>query len=342
MATSRDSLTAVILAGGPGTRLQPHTDATPKPMVPVVNRPFLEHTIAYLKKYGIDNIIVTLSYLPQVVQDYFGNGNHLGIRLTYCLEESPLGTAGAVKNAAPYLDSTFIVLNGDVFSTDLDIAAMVAFHRHHGAQATIALTWVENPSAFGVVEANSEGRVTRFVEKPRPEQITTNWINAGTYVVEPDALKHVPANRHYMFENGLFPKLLERGEAVYGYPFRGYWLDMGTEEKYLSLNLDLLLARVSSPLLPNLDPDKISSDDGVFIHPSAQIVAPVVIGSNCRINQNAEIRGPVIIGPDCWIGKDALIERTVIWPGIHIADGTICRQMVISSNNQLVQGKATP
>jgi len=282
---SKDSLKAVILVGGPGTRLQPHTNYIPKPMVPVLNKPFLEHTIAYLKHYGVDNIILTLSYLPEVIQDYFGDGSRFGVKLAYYVEDSPLGTAGAVKNTEGYLNSTFIVLNGDIF-TDLDISAMVGFHRRNRAKATISLKWVDNTSAFGVVETDGDGRVSRFIEKPSPNQTPTHWINA-----------------------------LKLGEPVYGHQFNGYWLDMGTEEKYLGLNCDLLLAKVPSYLIRNLSRDGIYCDEGVVIHPSAGIVGPVIIGRDCQISQKASIRGPVVIGPDCCVGEGAIIESATLWRG---------------------------
>jgi len=303
---SKDSLKAVILVGGPGTRLQPHTNYIPKPMVPVLNKPFLEHTIAYLKHYGVDNIILTLSYLPEVIQDYFGDGSRFGV------------------------------------FTDLDIFAMVGFHRRNRAKATISLKWVDNTSAFGVVETDGDGRVSRFIEKPSPNQTPTHWINAGTYILEPEVLGHVPANSHYMFETGLFPLLLKLGEPVYGHQFNGYWLDMGTEEKYLGLNCDLLLAKVPSYLIRNLSRDGIYCDEGVVIHPSAEIVGPVIIGRDCQISQKASIRGPVVIGPDCCVGEGAIIESATLWRGIHIGAGAICKQRVISNDNQLAHGLINP
>ncbi|MCK4274097.1 MAG: nucleotidyltransferase family protein, partial [Dehalococcoidales bacterium] len=203
-------LTAVILVGGPGTRLQPLTDDRPKSVLPVLNKPFMEHFIAYLRQYGIEDIILTLSYLPDVIREYLGDGSRYGVHLTYCLEEEPLGTAGAVKNAEAYLGNTFFVLNGDVF-TDMDLGDMLAFHRENKAKATISLTWVDDPSAFGVVETDSEKRVKQFIEKPPLAEATTNWINAGTYILEPEVLEYIPANTHYMFERGLFPHLLGTG-----------------------------------------------------------------------------------------------------------------------------------
>ncbi|GAH66135.1 unnamed protein product, partial [marine sediment metagenome] len=263
-------------------RLRPLTYDMPKPMVPVLNRPFLEHTIAYLKKFSVENIILALSYLPGSIRDYFGDGGNLGVQLTYSVESSPLGTAGAVKNAEQYLENTLVVLNGDIF-TDLDIADMLALHRHKGAKVTIALTWVDNPCAFGVVETDSDGRVQRFIEKPSPDRVTTNWINAGIYILEPEVLEHVPTGSHYMFEKGLFPLLLELGDPVYSYPFTGYWLDMGTPEQYFRLNCDLLLSKAKSALVSGLSSNEVCCDKEAIIHPSAKIVGPVIIASRCRI-----------------------------------------------------------
>ena len=178
MTRANTSAKAVILVGGEGTRLRPLTYEMPKPMVPVLNRPFLEHTLAYLKNYEVNDIILALGYLPGVVQDYFGDGSGWGVHLSYAVEDNPLGTGGAVKNVEKQMDSTFVVLNGDIF-TDIDIDDMLAFHRRKRARATIALTCVDNPSAFGVVEADSDGRVRCFIEKPSPDEVASHWINAG-------------------------------------------------------------------------------------------------------------------------------------------------------------------
>lgn len=330
----RPLLKAVILVGGEGMRLRPLTYGMPKSMMPVLNRPFLEHTIAYLKDYGVKNIILALSHLPEVFQNYFGDGSNSGVQLNYAAEDKPLGTAGAVKNAERYLGSTFVVLNGDIF-TDLDIADMLAFHRGKGAKVTIALTWVDNPCAFGVVETDSDGRVRHFIEKPSPARVTTNWINAGIYLLEPEVLEHVPTNAHYMFEKGLFPLLLELGEPVYGYPFSGYWLDMGMPGKYLCLNCDLLLSKAKSALIEGLSRDEVCCDKDVIIHPSAEIVGPAVIGSKCRIDQKTYIKGPVVIGPDCCIGEGASIEVAVLWRGVNIGAGVSLKQCILGANTKI-------
>ncbi|MFC1995836.1 sugar phosphate nucleotidyltransferase, partial [Chloroflexota bacterium] len=306
----------------------------PKPMVPVLNRPFLEHTITYLKQYGIEDIILAVSCLPEVIQGYFGSGSSLGVRLTYAVEDSPLGTAGAVKNAEQYLDTTFVVLNGDIF-TNVDIDDMLATHRGKRAKATIALTRVDNPSAFGVVETNSDSRVQHFIEKPNPDLITSNWINAGIYILEPEVLDYVTANTHYMFEKGLFPLLLRFDELVYGYPLTGYWLDMGTPDKYLCLNCDLLLAQAKSALIDGLSRDKVYCDEGVSIHPLARIIGPVIIGSKCRIDHKAYIKGPVVMGSECHIGEGASIESSVLWDGVNIAANVRLKQCIVGCNTNI-------
>ena len=328
------SLKAVILVGGEGTRLHPLTYEIPKPMVPVINRPFLEHTIAYLKKFQVGDITLAGSYLPEVIRGYFGDGRNLEARLTYTVEDKPLGTAGAVKNAEQYLNSTFAVLNGDIF-TDLNLADMLAFHRDKGAKVTIALIWVDNPCAFGVVETDGNNRVTRFVEKPGPDQVTTHWINAGIYILEPEVMEHVPAGSRYMFERGLFQFLLERGEPVYGYPFSGYWLDMGTPEKYFGLNCDLLLSNASSALVGSLSREEVRCGDNAIIHPSAEIVGPVVVGKGCKIGREAFVKGPVVIGPDCRIGEGASIEAAILWRGVNVGANVNLRQCIISDNTKI-------
>mgnify|MGYP003681898748 CR=1 FL=1 len=322
---------AVILVGGEGTRLRPLTYYTPKPMVPVVNQPFLEHTVAYLRKYGIRDIVLTLSYLPEAIQSYFGNGAELGVELKYCLERSPLGTAGAVKNAERYLDGTFVVLNGDIF-TNLDIGDMLAFHRSKKAMATIALTWVDNPCAFGVVETDSDSSVRRFVEKPSPARVTSHWINAGIYVLEPEVLRHVPAASHYMFERELFPLMLSLGQPVYGYTFDGYWLDMGTPDKYLSLIGGASNGRGQSPLIGDRTANGMSRGQGVVIHPTVQIDGPAVIGDRCHIEPNVYIKGPVVIGQDCCIQKGASVEAAVLWDAIVVSDGSVLKHCIVGNN----------
>lgn len=322
---------AVILVGGPGTRLQPLTNNVPKSIVPVINRPVLEHMLAYLKRYGIEDVILTLNYLPDMIKEYFGNGRRFGVNLIYCMEGEPAGTAGAVKNAEDHLDGCFLVLNGDIF-TDMDLSAMIAFHRKNKAQATISLSWVENPSAFGVVETNNEGRVKRFIEKPSPGTETTNWINAGTYVLEPGVLDKIPTGRHYMFEKGLFPNLLELGQPVYGYPYRGYWLDMGTLMKYYSLNMDFLNLKLKSSLVNTSRQNIMTYGTNADIHPSAMVTAPCIVDNDCRIGRNVRIKGPAVIGRGCVLEDDVNLEEAVIWSNIHIGAGSRLSRCIVASD----------
>ncbi len=314
---------AVILVGGEGTRLRPLTCNTPKVMVPVLNHPFLEHVINYLKKHNVVDIILAMGQLSAQIQSYFGDGSELGVKLTYSVEDFFMGTAGAIKNAEKLLGESFIVFNGDVF-TDLDLTAMINFHCEKKAVATIALTPVENPTIYGVVETDEEGRVRHYIEKPSWDEVTTNVINAGIYVLEPEVLQHVPPNSYYMFEKGLFPFLLELGEPIYGYPFNGYWIDIGTPEKYLRLNRDLLLRYIGDK--------NVKFEGESFVHPSAQIEGPAIIGERCFIDRDSVIKGPAVIGLGCQIGQGATIEGAVLWQNCKVGKEVKLRNCIIASN----------
>ena len=311
---------AVILVGGEGTRLRPLTCNTPKAMVPVLNRPFLEHVISYLKGHGVVDIILAAKQQFRRLQDYFGDGGKFGVRLTYSVEDFPRGTAGAVKKAEKFLDGPFVVFNGDIF-TGLDLTAMLSFHRQKKPVATIALTPVEDPTIYGVVETDEEGRVRRFTEKPERDKITTNMINAGLYIVEAGILDHIAANTSFSFEHDVFPPLLEKGQAIYGFPTGAYWIDIGTPEKYRRLNRDLLLREVKGVKLEG------ESD----VHPSARVSPPAVIGAGCSIGKDAVVRGPVVIGPGCRIGPGATVEGAVLWQNCEIGRGAKLRSCVIAS-----------
>lgn len=319
------------MVGGEGTRLRPLTFNTPKSMVPIANRPFLEHMTEYLKGHSIDDIILTLCYLPDRTQRYFGDGSNFGIKLTYALEESPLGTAGAVKNVAERLDGTFYVFNGDIF-TDIDLTAMMEFHRQRGSKATIALTPVEDPTIYGVVETNNEGRVERFIEKPRRGTVTTNMINAGAYILAPEVLNYIPKGLSFTFEQGLFPLLLERGDPMYGYQSDAYWIDIGTPEKYLKLHHDLLMGRINRRFPGEPAGEGIWVEEGSDIQPQAELEGPLVIGRNCVIGSRARIKGPCAIGQDCRIGADSLIEGSVVWQNTHLGQGVSLKNCVIGEN----------
>jgi mannose-1-phosphate guanylyltransferase len=328
---------AVILVGGEGTRLRPLTCNTTKAMVPVLNKPFLEHLLGYLKGHGVADIILAMSYLPQGIKSYFGGGAGLGVSLSYLVEEEPLGTAGAVKNADGYLDESFLMLNGDVF-TDLDITAMIGFHRQRGAAATIAVTPVEDPTAYGLIETSADGRITRFREKPARDEVTTNTINAGIYILEPAVLARIPPGKKVSIERETFQQLLEQGEAVYAYTSTAYWLDMGTPEKYLRLNHDLLLGRAPSLF-------KVSSGvqtGGSRVDPSATIEAPVLIGEGCVIGPGVLVKGPAVIGPGCQIEAGAAIEGAVLWDNVSVGRRARLRNCIAASHSQIRADSEVP
>jgi mannose-1-phosphate guanylyltransferase len=224
---------AMILAAGEGTRLRPLTDDCPKPMLPVAGRPLLEHTLDWLRGHGVRQMAINLHYRPHSITTHFGDGSGFGVEITYSHEEHLLGTAGAVKRLEGFFESTFAVVYGDVL-TDLDLTAMLALHRARGGVATVALHRVDNPTARGLVEMDGDGRIVRFVEKPPPEQVFTDLANAGVYILEPDVLRLVPAERFYDFGRDLFPDLLGRGMPLQGYPIPDmtYLVDIGSPESY--------------------------------------------------------------------------------------------------------------
>jgi mannose-1-phosphate guanylyltransferase len=327
---------AVILVGGEGTRLRPLTYNTTKAMVPILNKPFLEHLFGYLKGHGITDIILAMSYLPQGIKSYFGGGAGLGVSLFYLVEEEPMGTAGAVKNAESHLEGSFLMLNGDIF-TDLDITDMIGFHRQRRAAATIAVTPVEDPTAYGLIETNSEGRITRFREKPSRDEVTTSTINAGIYVLEPEVLAKIPPGRNVSIERETFQQLLEEGEPVYAYSSTAYWLDMGTPEKYLRLNHDLLLGRA-----PSLFRSGVVQTGGSRIDPSAIIKAPVLIGEGCIIGEGVKLKGPAVLGPECKVEEEAVIEGAVLWNNVSVGKRAIVRNCVIASHCRIGEESEVP
>ena len=320
---------AVILVGGEATRLQPLTCNTPKAMVPVLNIPFLEHVIAHLSQHGVKDIILAQSSLSQSIESQFRDGSQFGVRLIYTVEDKPLGTAGAVKNAEKHLDEAFLVLNGDIF-TDLDITAMLDYHRGKKAKATIALTPVDDPTSYGLIETNGQGRVTRFLEKPGWSQVTTNMINAGTYVLEPDVLSRIPHQTRFSFERELFPQLLDRGEPIYAYPSPAYWIDIGTPEKYLQLHKDLLTGK-SKQYAPA--PGKeIQIGEKSSIDPTAEIKGPAVIGSNCTIGRHVRLTGPVVIGSGSTILEDTVINESVIWQNVRLGRRVNLQNSIVAND----------
>lgn len=314
---------AVILAGGEAIRLRPLTCNTAKIMAPVLNHPLLEHLINYLKKHSIVDIIIALGKQVEQIQAYFGDGSRFGLRIAYSVEHFPMGTAGAVKNAQSLLDEPFIVFNGDIF-TDIDLTAMMDLHCEKKASVSIALTPVEDPTIYGVVETDAGNRVKRFIEKPSRDEVTTNMINAGIYILEQEILNYIPPKIFFTFERNVFPAALERGQAVYGYPSEAYWIDIGTPEKYLRLSHNLLQRYVGNK--------RVKFEGEGTVHPLARIEGPAIIGEGCSIDKNSIVKGPVVIGSGCQIEEGATVEGAVLWQNCKVGKGAKLRSCVVASN----------
>jgi NDP-sugar pyrophosphorylase family protein len=313
---------ALILAGGKGTRLRPLTTYTPKPIVPICNRPFLLYQIDTLRRAGITDITLSLSYQPQKIEQQLGDGSDYGVKLKYTVEPQPMGTAGAYKFAEDFIREPTVVFNGDVL-TDLDLKAVIAEHRERNATATIVLTPVDNPSAYGLVETEADGRVRRFLEKPKANEITVNTINAGTYVLEPRVLDYIPKGESHSFEYNLFPRLLMEREPFFAHiPRDTYWLDIGTPARYLQAHHDLIADRITGI--------QVATRRGDFEINDAEIDAHSIIADDCVIKAGAQIINSVL-GQGCHIEEKVRVQDSVIWPhtrigaGAHIASAIIGR-----------------
>jgi mannose-1-phosphate guanylyltransferase len=303
---------ALILAGGKGTRLRPLTMHTPKPIVPIAGAPFLLYQLELLKRADVRDVILSLSYQPHKIEDKLGDGTDYNVKISYTVEASPLGTAGAYRNAAELIRETTVILNGDVL-TDIDLNEVIRFHRERNAVATIALTPVANPTAYGLVEINSECRVRRFLEKPKPEEVTCDTINAGIYILEPRALEYIPEGEPFMFEYGVFPQLLANNEPFYAYTWRGYWRDIGSAPSYLQANMDVLAGKVE--ILP-----PPARERGEKFDDAAEIDQISVVDPSCAVKAGAQIINSVI-GRNCYIEERARIENSVVRGGSRIGSG---------------------
>jgi mannose-1-phosphate guanylyltransferase len=311
---------AVILVGGEGTRLRPLTYTIPKPLIPLMNRPFLSFQFELCKRHGITDIILSTSYLASIFEEAFGDGSGMGVRLTYVTEESPLDTCGAVKNVEEHIRGPFMVFNGDVL-TDLDLTAMAAYHREKGAVTTISLTPVEDPSAYGLVPLDEGGRVQEFLEKPGPDDdIVTDLINAGTYVIEPHLLERVPEGERHSFERQFFPGLLADGLPVYGFPSDAYWLDIGTPAKYLQAHHDILDRQLPFDFSGEELRPGVWVEEGTVIEEGALLSGPCCIGRDCHVRSGAVIRGRSVLGNGCCVGPEAVVEGSVLLDGARVGE----------------------
>jgi NDP-sugar pyrophosphorylase family protein len=309
---------AILLAGGKGTRLRPLTLHTPKPIVPIFDRPFLRYQIDLLRQVPeIDEIILSLNYQPRRIEEVFGDGSDLGIHLRYVVEPTPLGTGGAIKFAAGEArGEPIVVFNGDVF-TSVDLPAVLALHRERKAQATIVLTPVDNPTAYGLVETDEQGNVERFVEKPKPEEIRCDTINAGIYVLEPDTLERIPKNTVYSIERAYFPSLVAQRETFLAYIYRGYWIDIGAPEKYRQAHRDIMDGRFVAPPFATAAGTALVSPEAK-VEPGAVIEGPCFIDAGAVIKAGARIGPYSVVGRHCHIGEKATINGAILWPNTWV------------------------
>lgn len=321
---------AVVMAGGDGARLRPLTVGRPKPMVPLVNKPVLGHILDLLKRHGITEVIITLRYLASVIQDFYGDGSNLGMNITYVVEESPLGTAGSVKYAAPYLDDTFLVISGDAL-TDFDLKEIVQTHKAHNVLATLTLTRVHNPLEYGVVVTNEAGYVDRFLEKPGWAELISDTVNTGIYVLEPAALDLIPAEGAYDFSNELFPAMLQNGMPIYGHIVEGYWCDVGNIAEYQRATADLLYGKINlaEPIGVHLG-GGIWVGENVDIAPSAQLFGPVFLGNDVKIKGNVQIYGPSVVRDNTVIDNYSRLERSIAWRNNYIGENCEIRGAIIT------------
>lgn len=328
---------AVIMAGGFGTRLRPLTTSIPKPMVPLINVPMMEHIVNLLKSHDITDIVSLLYYQPDVIKNHFGTGDNFGITMQYREAAADYGTAGSVRNAADLLNDRFIIISGDVL-TDFDISAALEFHKQKGAKATIMLTRVPNPLQFGIVMTDSEGRITRFLEKPSWGEVFSDTINTGIYILDADVLDLIPYQRDFDFSKDLFPLMLKQNMPLYGYIADGYWRDIGNLNEYQIACMDVLDSKVKITISGE-EKDKCIVGEGVGISPSASFSGMVVLGNHTTVGDHASLRN-CVIGNNVTIGAGARLSGVVLWDNVIIGEGASLTDDVIC-NDAVIGGDST-
>jgi mannose-1-phosphate guanylyltransferase len=329
------SLPAVILVGGQGTRLRPLTERIRKDMLPLVDRPLLAYTFEHLRRHGVQRGVISCGYLPTQIQEHFGS-SYEELELTYCIEAEPLGTAGGIAFAASGMDETFFALNGDSLR-DADLGAIVRFHRESGAKATILLTPVADPSRYGLVRLAPDGRVSTFLEKPRPEEIDTNLINAGLYVLEPEVLELVPPGRPLSIERDVFPRLAAEG-SVFGIALEGYWLDVGTPESYLQAHRDVLERSFPTEIGDALGSDFTLVDPTAAVHADARLVPPVYVGPGAVVEEGARAGSLAVLGAGSRLARGALVENAVVGARAQIGAATVVVGSVVGDDAEVGPG----
>ena len=313
---------AVIMAGGQGTRLRPLTSEQPKPMIPVVNVPCMEHIVNLLKRHGFEKVVATLEYMPEVIRGHFGDGSPWGVEMEYSVEEEPLGTAGSVKYVEGKLGERFVVVSGDAL-TDVDLGAVVRFHEERGADVTLVLKKVDDPSEFGIVVLGDDGSVQRFLEKPDEDEVFSYTANTGIYVVEPGVLDEIPAGQEYDWSKELFPKLLDEGRPVYGYVMEdpSYWEDIGNIEQYMDAQRAVLDGEVRG-----VKPPGEEGREGTFV------------GDGVEAGEGS-LEGPVVLGDGVWIARGATVgPYAILAPGVSVAAGATVVRSTVAEGTTIGEG----
>jgi mannose-1-phosphate guanylyltransferase len=324
---------AVILVGGEGTRLRPLTSTIPKPVVPLVDRPFIAFMIEWLRRHGIEDVIMSCGFLATSVRNVLGDGSAFGIRLRFVEEPDPRGTAGALKFAESMLDERFLLLNGDVL-TDIDLTAQLAQHERTGARATLALVPVEDPTAYGLVHLAEDHAVSDFVEKPSSDQIDTHMISAGAYVLERDVLELVPEGRNVSIEREVWPHLI--GNGLYGFPSESYWLDIGTPERYLKGTFDIIEGNVHTAVRERLGSDFMALAPDVLVE--GRVIPPAVLEPGVRVAAGAHVGSLVVLGQGVTVGEGSTVERAVIMNGTEVGAGCTLRDCIVAAGCRIGEG----
>lgn len=303
---------AIILAGGKGTRLRPLTTHLPKPMVPLLNKPCMEYIILLLKKHGIVDIGITIQYLGDEIKDYFKDGSDWGVRIRYFEEDRPLGTAGGVKNAESFLDERFLVISGDAL-TDFNLTEAIAFHESKRGIATMLMKEVDDPTQYGVIETDADGRITRFLEKPSWNQVFSHTVNTGIYILEPDIFSYYEKDVMFDFSKDLFPLLLSENQPMYGVKLDGYWSDIGSLSVYRRAQFDMLDGKVDVEIAAEEIAPGIFVESEVSIEDSATLEGPIYIGTNSVISSQVKLGSYTIIGSHNWLQRGASVKETILW-----------------------------
>jgi mannose-1-phosphate guanylyltransferase len=325
---------ALFLAGGLGTRLRPLTENLPKPMALVGNRPWLERLLLHYRDQGVNEFVIAVKHYRELIEGHLGDGSKYGVRIDYAVEKELLGTAGAIKNAEHLLSERFIVVNADIIH-QVDLTSALKFHESHGGAVTICLTEVQDPSQFGVVEQTANGQITRFIEKPKKEEAPSNRINAGIYIMERIALNYVPSGKPVSIERETFPLLIENGSGIYGHPIGGYWMDMGTKERYRQLHWDLLDRRFPVRIDgKDMEGKGIWLGDNVRVGQGVLFVPPVMIGDDVTIGDRAIIGPYAVVGKGSRIGNQVRLSNSILWDRCKIRAGAQLNECIFGSGMQ--------